>query len=76
MRSPHLGPRLGQVPAAILGVVAVAVLIGWAFLRVRARLRRRCGSGVDEARRDIEQRLDEALKETFPASDPIAVHIE
>jgi hypothetical protein len=25
---------------------------------------------------DIERRLDEALEETFPASDPIAVSIE
>ncbi len=25
---------------------------------------------------ELEQRLDEALKETFPASDPIAVHPE
>ena len=26
--------------------------------------------------RSLEQRLDEALKETFPASDSIAIHIE
>jgi len=26
--------------------------------------------------RNLEQRLDEAVEETFPASDPIAVHIE
>ena len=26
--------------------------------------------------RNLEQRLDEALKETFPASDSIAIHIE
>jgi hypothetical protein len=26
--------------------------------------------------RNLDQRLDEAVKETFPASDPIAVHIE
>jgi hypothetical protein len=25
---------------------------------------------------NLEQRLDEALQETFPASDPIALHIE
>ena len=29
-----------------------------------------------ERRRHLEQRLDEALKETFPASDPIAVTVE
>jgi hypothetical protein len=26
--------------------------------------------------RNLDQRLDEAVEETFPASDPIAVHIE
>lgn len=26
--------------------------------------------------RNLDQRLDEAIEETFPASDPIAVHIE
>jgi hypothetical protein len=26
--------------------------------------------------RNMELRLDEAIQETFPASDPIAVHIE
>jgi len=25
---------------------------------------------------NLERRLDEALRETYPASDPIAVHIE
>jgi hypothetical protein len=25
---------------------------------------------------DVEDRLDEALKETFPASDPVAIQIE
>jgi hypothetical protein len=25
---------------------------------------------------NMEQRLDEAIQETFPASDPIALHIE
>jgi hypothetical protein len=74
--APHLGPRLGQVTAVILGVVAAAVLTGWALLRARTRLRRGGASQLDQSRSDIERRLDEALKETFPASDPIAVHIE
>ena len=29
-----------------------------------------------DARRDVDERLDEALEETFPASDPIAVSPE
>lgn len=33
-------------------------------------------SPLGVAGRNIEQRLDEAVQETFPASDPIAVHIE
>jgi hypothetical protein len=28
------------------------------------------------AGQNLEQRLDEALEETFPGSDPISVHIE
>jgi hypothetical protein len=28
-----------------------------------------------KAERDLEARLDEALEMTFPASDPIAVHL-
>ena len=31
---------------------------------------------LDTPGRNTEQRLDEALQETFPASDPIAMHIE
>jgi len=33
-------------------------------------------SGISEPRRKVEQRLDEALRQTFPASDPIAVTVE
>ncbi len=33
-------------------------------------------SDLGEPGRNTEQRLDEALQETFPASDPISVHIE
>jgi hypothetical protein len=31
---------------------------------------------LGDPRRNLEHRLDEALKETFPASDSIAIHIE
>lgn len=33
-------------------------------------------SPIGVAGRNIEQRLDEAVQETFPASDPIAICIE
>jgi hypothetical protein len=29
-----------------------------------------------ETREELEERLNEALEETFPASDPVAVHRE
>jgi hypothetical protein len=31
---------------------------------------------ADDAREHVEEELDEAVEETFPASDPIAVHPE
>jgi hypothetical protein len=31
---------------------------------------------LDGPGNNVEQRLDEAIQETFPASDPIALHIE
>jgi hypothetical protein len=31
---------------------------------------------AQEARMTLDEQLDEALEETFPASDPIAVHPE
>lgn len=33
-------------------------------------------SDLGEPGRNLEQRLDEAIQETFPASDPIAVRVE
>jgi hypothetical protein len=33
-------------------------------------------TSLDGPGHSVEQRLDEAIQETFPASDPIALHIE
>ena len=75
--SPRRGGRRsrGWGPLLIAGVAAVALL---------RRRRRRVGEiirSLEEPRepagaRPLEERLDEAVEETFPASDPIAVHIE
>jgi hypothetical protein len=40
---------------------------------VEADARKARGEQLDAASKDLEARLDEALRETFPASDPIAV---
>jgi hypothetical protein len=34
------------------------------------------GTPIGPPGADVEDRLDEALKETFPASDPVAIQIE
>jgi hypothetical protein len=61
--------------AAALAVLGLATILG-------KRLGRRKSDGapadtdLGEPGRNIEQRLDEAVMETFPASDPIATRIE
>jgi hypothetical protein len=56
-----------------VALLALAALAAW-LVRRGGRLRR---VGGERRPPDAgERRLDEALKETFPASDPIAVHIE
>ena len=37
---------------------------------------RKSNAEAQEAPMTLDEQLDEALKETFPASDPIAVHPE
>jgi hypothetical protein len=56
-----------------VALLALAALVAW--LVRRAGRRRRAG-GEPRPQDAVERRLDEALAETFPASDPIAVHIE
>jgi len=67
-RDPHLARAQALLPLLVLGLAAAAVL---ALLR-----RRRRRIGALERLLHAEARLDEAIQETFPASDPIAVHIE
>jgi hypothetical protein len=77
--------RSRRAVALILGGVSIALLERW-----RRRAERAARPPVTQAvvprtpadrpmgppRRNVEERLDEAVEETFPASDPIAVHIE
>ncbi len=39
-------------------------------------LDRRASTGDDAEQARIDLALDEALKETFPASDPVAIHVD
>jgi len=78
MRARYVGPAIGLVAALL-------------WLGNRGRKRRhgsrppitpstspRNAADVDigPAGRNLESRLDEALEESFPASDPVSVHIE
>jgi hypothetical protein len=56
-----------------VALLALAALAAWL---ARRGGRRRRSAGERRERDAGERRLDEALAETFPASDPIAVHIE
>ena len=53
----------------LLRAIGLLTLVG-----VAAYLHRRRSS--NEARDEADRRLDEALEETFPSSDPISTHIE
>jgi hypothetical protein len=56
-----------------VALLALAALATWL---VRSGGPRRRAGGERRPRDAGERRLDEALAETFPASDPIAIHIE
>jgi hypothetical protein len=74
--------------AVLLALAAAGALAACLFLRSRrpgaapARaLSRRvpvtpADAPLGEPGRNQDLRLDEALKETFPASDPVSIHIE
>ena len=86
MRSPAISairvfPRtfLGLVAVAIVGLVAAVLAYqmgGRGGGRTEGRALKAADNGIGGPDPNLEQRLDEALMETFPASDPIAIHIE
>jgi hypothetical protein len=78
MRARYIGPAIGVVAALL-------------WLGNRGRNRRRnarppitpstsprnaADVNIGPPGRNLESRLDEALEESFPASDPVSVHIE
>ncbi len=76
MRARYIG--------AVAGVVTALV---WLGKRGRRRLQRQpvtpatsdrnaADAEIGPAGDNLESRLDEALEESFPASDPVSVHIE
>ena len=87
---PPTSGRRGVHPLIALGLGALAVALIYRRRRRAARGSHPARGAVTQslvtvnaadsplgvAGRNIEQRLDEAVQETFPASDPIAVHIE
>jgi hypothetical protein len=69
----------------VAGIAGAGLAIGGIVLMTRRRTRARYGRwqhrATDRTRRtrvdqDDERRLDEALEETFPTSDPISVHVD
>ena len=90
MRS-RAGRSSGPSAKVILAVVLGAGLLAyWQERRRRKRRRRHVRGPITQALvrfqpadmdlgvpgRNTEQRLDEAIHETFPASDPVAISIE
>jgi len=92
MRASHPRTGYATLPWVLAAITAGAALLAYRRRAgTRPRLRDRSGSGPvtqaivpgSPADRDlgapgqnIDRRLDEAIEETFPASDPISVHIE
>jgi hypothetical protein len=70
-QSPTSAARLAVV-AIVAGIVVAGLWLGYERL-VSRRARQDGEAGPDD---HAERRLDEAIEETFPASDPIAVSIE
>jgi hypothetical protein len=75
------GPSRGRGRRAS-GVVAIAVagaalyLLGRRLWSPRRPVRSADQPAPSRPDRHLDELLDEAVEETFPASDPIAVHIE
>ena len=87
-RDRYIGPLVALALGLVLGVSWY--LLDRLARRGRGQTRARRGGTVTQALvpigpadtplgppgANLDQRLDEAVQETFPASDPIAVHIE
>jgi hypothetical protein len=63
----------------MFALLALAAAVGLATVLYQRRsggARRRRDQLLDMPDPAVDQRLDEGLKETFPASDPVAIHID